>query len=352
MTDESFAALQAALPERYTIEREIARTGMSRVYLARERHPDRQVAIKVLDHDLTAHLGRERFLREVDLTSRLVHPHIVPIFSAGDADGALYYVMPYIAGETLGDWMERKGRLPIEESVRIALEVAGALHYAHAKDVIHRDIKPSNVLPQEGHALVADFGIAKVLSLADRGSPTQEGHTIGTPDYMSPEQASAQEDLDGRTDMYSLACILFEMLVGEPPFRSSSVRATLARHLTEAPPSVHRQRKSVDPEIDGVIQRALQKTPEERFISVDEFRGALSDAQKMASLRESMTRSDTVRAAHAPWRNAPRWPWHAIASLLVVAAAGAAVAARRRFSCARMRTYSAALGWVRSRRAH
>ena len=242
MADESFEALQAALPERYTIEREIARTGMSRVYLARERHPDRQVAIKVLDQDLTAHLGRERFLREVDLTSSLAHPHIVPIFSAGDADGALYSVMPYIAGETLADRMERKGRLPIEESVRIALEVASALQYAHGKNVIHRDIKPGNVLLQEGHALVADFGIARVLSLADQGSLTQAGHTIGTPDYMSPEQAGAQEHLDGRSDMYSLGCILFAMLVGEPPFPSSSVQATLARHLTEAPRSIHGQR--------------------------------------------------------------------------------------------------------------
>ena len=274
MADESLDALQAALSERYTIEREIARTGMSRVYLARELHLDRQVAIKVLDQDLTAHLGRERFLREVDLTSSLTHPHIVPIFSAGDADGALYYVMPYIAGETLGDRMERQGRLPIEESVRIALEVAGALQYAHGKNVIHRDIKPSNVLLQEGHALVADFGIAKVLSLADRGSLTQTGHSIGTPDYMSPEQAAAQEHLDGRADMYSLACILFAMLVGEPPFQSSSVQATLARHLTETPRSVHGQRKTVDPEIAGVIQRALEKAPEDRFISMEEFRGA------------------------------------------------------------------------------
>jgi len=297
---------------------------MSRVYLARERHPDRQVAIKVLDQDLTAHLGRERFLREVDLTSSLAHPHIVPIFSAGDADGALYYVMPYIAGETLGDRMERLGRLPIEEAVRIALEVAGALQYAHGKNVIHRDIKPGNVLLQEGHALVADFGIARVLGLADRGSLTQAGHSIGTPDYMSPEQAAAQEHLDGRTDMYSLACILFEMLVGEAPFPSASVQATLARHLTEAPRSVHGERKSVDPEIDGVIQRALQKAPEERFASVEEFRAALSDARNMASLKESVTQSGTRGAADPPWYTVPRWARHGIAAMLVVATAGLA----------------------------
>ena len=324
MADESFDALQAALPERYTIVREIARTTMSRVYLARERHPDRQVAIKVLDQDLTAHLGRERFLREVDLTSSLAHPHIVPIFAAGDADGALYYVMPHIAGETLGDRMERQGRLPIAESLRIAREVADALQYAHGKNIIHRDIKPSNVLLQEGHALVADFGMARVLSLADRGSLTQAGHTVGTPDYMSPEQAAAQEDLDGRTDMYSLACVLFEMLVGEPPFPSSSAQVTLARHLTEAPRSVHVQRKSVDPEIDGVIQRALQKAPDARFVSVEEFRWALADAQSMASLKESTGRSDTTRGAHPPRYSTPRWARHAIAAMLVVAAAGIA----------------------------
>jgi tetratricopeptide (TPR) repeat protein len=324
VVDDSFEALQAALPERYTIEREIARTGMSHVYLAREHHPDRHVAIKVLNQDLTAHLGRERFLREVDLTSSLVHPHIVPIFAAGDADGALYYVMPYISGETLGDRMEREGRLPIQESVRVALEVASALQYAHGKNVIHRDIKPGNVLLQEGHALVADFGIARVLSLADRGSLTQVGHTIGTPDYMSPEQAGAQEHLDGRSDMYSLACILFAMLVGEPPFPSSSVQATLARHLTEAPRSIRGQRKSVDPEIDGVIQRALQKAPEERFVSVEEFRGALADAHAMASLKESITRSDTISGARPPWYKVPRWARQAIAGMLVVASAGIA----------------------------
>ena len=220
--------------------------------------------------------------------------------------------------------MERRGRLAIGESVRIAGEIAGALQYAHGRGVIHRDIKPGNILLIEGHVLVADFGIARAFSLADKGSLTQEGHSIGTPDYMSPEQAAAQEDLDGRTDMYSLACLLFEMLGGEPPFPSASSQATLARHLTEAPPSIRAVRKAVDPEIDGVIRRTMQKSPDERFGSVEEFGLALADAGSMAALNESAGRSRTTGRMPFPNQATPRWAQHAIGAMLVVAAVGVA----------------------------
>lgn len=322
--DQVLAELQAALPERYTLEREIARTAMSRVYLARERHPDRAVVVKVLDNSLTVHLGQERFLREIDLTSGLSHPHIVPIFSAGDAAEALYYVMPFIEGETLRERLEREGRFSVEQSVRIAQEIARALQYAHGKGIIHRDIKPSNILFHEGHALVADFGIARVLSLADQGSLTQTGHAIGTPDYMSPEQVSPQEDLDARTDMYSLACLLFEMLVGEPPFRSATSRATLARHLAEEPGSIRSRRRNVHREIDGVVQRALQKAPEDRFQSIEEFGFALADAAHMASAEAASGRFSSSHALQGWGPAAPRWAQTTIAVLLVVAAAGVA----------------------------
>ena len=318
--DHDLQGLQAALPERYTLEREIARTAMSRVYQARERHPDRAVVVKVLEISVTAHLPRERFLREIDLTSGLSHPHIVPIFAAGDADGALYYVMPLITGETLHDCLEREGRLSIDQALRFAQEIAGALHHAHGKDIIHRDIKPSNILLQEDHALVADFGIARVLSVADEGSLTQTGHAVGTPDYMSPEQVSAEGALDDRTDMYSLGCLLFEMLVGEPPFRSSTGRATLARHLIGDPGSIRARRPTVHPEIDGVVHRTLQKAPDDRFDSMEEFRRALGDAEKMASAAGSGRSS----SSHTRWGwdpAHPRWGQSGIAAFLVVVAA-------------------------------
>ena len=322
--DHVLRELQAALPERYTLDSEIARTAMSRVYIAREKHPDRAVVVKVLENSLTAQLGRERFLREIDLMSGLSHPHIVPIFSAGDAEGALYYVMPFIAGETLSARLEREGRLPIDQAVRITLEVAEALHYAHGKDIIHRDIKPNNILFHEGHALVADFGIARVLSLADQGSLTQTGHSIGTPDYMSPEQVSPHEVLDARTDMYSLACLLFEMLVGEPPFRSSTARATMARHLAEDPGSIRARRRSVHQEIDGVVQRALQKAPEDRFDSMEEFGLALADAASMASAAGGFGTTSSTHPQLGWGQATTRWARGVITAFLVVAAAGVA----------------------------
>lgn len=189
---------------------------MSRVYLAREALPDRDVAIKVFDEQLSARLGRERFVREVEVTSKLSHPHIVPLYAAGEADGTLYYVMPFIGGESLRDRLAREGRLPIADAIRITHQIADALQHAHDKDVIHRDIKPANILFQSGHAVVADFGIARALRAAETGELTVAGLSVGTPDYMSPEQAGGEGQIDGRTDTYALACVLYEMLGGQP----------------------------------------------------------------------------------------------------------------------------------------
>jgi serine/threonine protein kinase/tetratricopeptide (TPR) repeat protein len=259
---------------------------MSRVYLARESLPERDVAIKVLDEELSARLGRERFVREVEVTSQLQHPHIVPIYAAGDAGGTLYYVMPYISGESLRDRLVKEGRLPIQESLKITHQVADALEHAHRKEIVHRDIKPSNILFQSGHAVVADFGIARALRAAESGGEfTQSGLPIGTPDYMSPEQAGGDDPIDGRTDTYSLACVLYEMLAGQPPFHSRTAQATLARHLTDTMPSLRSVRSSVPRALEQVIAQALAKSPADRPRAVSHFADALLVANRSGALR-------------------------------------------------------------------
>ena len=227
--------LVAALADRYTLDRELGRGGTAAVYLALDRKHQRQVAIKVLRPEVAAHLGAERFLREIAIAARLTHPHILPLIDSGEAAGSLYYVMPYVPGESLRQRLERERRLPVRDALRAARDVGAALDYAHRQGFLHRDIKPENVLLADGHALVADFGIARAMSTAGAESVTEVGLTLGTPTYMSPEQASAERELDARADLYSLACVLFEMLAGEPPFASGNARATLARHVTERP---------------------------------------------------------------------------------------------------------------------
>jgi len=220
LVNDLLDVLRRRLAPHYSVERELGSGGMATVFLAQEEHPSRRVAIKVLDPLVATGLLRERFLREVDLSSKLTHPHIVPIFAAGEVDGLLYYVMPYLEGESLRSRLQRAPRPGLEETLHVARDVADALGYAHAQGVIHRDIKPENVLLSGGHAVVADFGIARAISAAGSESLTRTGQSIGSPAYMSPEQAVGSRELDARADIYSLGCLLFEMLAGEPPVRS------------------------------------------------------------------------------------------------------------------------------------
>ena len=229
------ARLQAALADRYTIERELGRGGMAIVFLARDRRHDRDVAVKVLRPELAASLGPERFLLEIKVAAGLTHPHIVPLHDSGEADGLLYYVMPFIQGESLRDRLEREGMLPVVAAVQLAREVADALDYAHRQSVVHRDIKPENILIQDGHAVVADFGIARAISAAGGHRVTATGVAVGTPDYMSPEQAQGEEQVDGRSDIYSLGCVLYEMLTGEPPFIGTTPQEVLRKQLVATP---------------------------------------------------------------------------------------------------------------------
>src|SRR5438309_4553205 len=270
------ARLQAALADRYTIERELGRGGMATVYLAQDRKHHRQVAIKVLKPELAAALGPERFLREIDTAARLNHPHILPLHDSGEADGFLFYVMPYVEGESLRDRLTRERQLPVEDAVQIAREVADALSYAHSHDVVHRDIKPENILLEAGHAVVSDFGIARAVTAAAAGNLTETGIALGTPGYMSPEQGAASGRVDERSDIYSLGCVLYEMLAGQPPYTGPSAESIVRQHLAAAPPRVSAMRAAVPPAIEQAIVRALAKTPADRFATAAELVEALA----------------------------------------------------------------------------
>ncbi len=264
------------LGDRYAVEREVGAGGMATVYVAEDRKHGRRVAIKVLRPELAVTLGAERFLREIEIAARLQHPHILPLYDSGSADGLLFYVMPFVEGESLAVRLAREGPLPLRDACRIAAEVAGALDYAHRQGFIHRDIKPGNILLSEGHAVVADFGIARALSAAAGTGSTLGGVAVGTPAYMSPEQASAETDeIDGRTDIYALGCVLFEMLTGKPPFQGADYKAILAQVLTTKVPSVSESRPEVPPVLEQAIVQALAKEPEERYATASEFREAL-----------------------------------------------------------------------------
>jgi serine/threonine protein kinase/Flp pilus assembly protein TadD len=271
--------LTAALATRYVIERELGRGGMATVYLAEDRKHHRKVAVKALRPDLAAQLGAERFLREIGIAARLTHPHILPLIDSGEAAGMLYYVMPYVPGESLRDRLMRQPRLPVRDALRAARDVGAALDYAHRQGFIHRDIKPENILFVDGHATVADFGIARALSAAGVEPVTETGLALGTPAYMSPEQASAERELDVRSDLYSLACVLFEMLAGEPPFTGPHARAIIARQVTEHPRPVRALRPDTPPAVEQAIARALAKDPEDRFPTVAQFIEALETGE-------------------------------------------------------------------------
>src|SRR3989449_4365136 len=249
---------------------------MATVYLAQDLKHHRKVAIKVLRPELAAALGPERFLREIDTAARLTHPHILPLHDSGQAGGFLYYVMPYIEGESLRDRLEREGPLPLEAALRITRDVTSALSYAHSHDVVHRDIKPENILLSGGEAVVADFGIARAITAAAAGTLTETGIAIGTPRYMSPEQATESERLDGRSDIYSLGCMLYEMLAGEPPYTGANARSVIAKQLTDPVPSVRRLRDTIPPAIDGAVSKALAKAPADRFVTAAQFAEALT----------------------------------------------------------------------------
>ena len=282
--------IQPFLAVRYRIEREIGAGGMSTVYLAEDTRHHRPVALKVLKPELAAVLGTERFLAEINVTANLQHPHLLPLFDSGEANGLLYYVMPFVEGETLRARLQREKQLPIDDVVRIGTAIAGALHYAHRQGVIHRDLKPENILLHEGEPLVSDFGIALAVSVAGGARMTQSGLSVGTPYYMSPEQATGAASLDPRSDVYSLAAIMYEMLVGEPPHTGSTVHAIIAKVLAEKPLSTRVLRDTVPADLDAVLMRALAKLSADRYKSADEFAAQLKIVQANAGRASNQER--------------------------------------------------------------
>ncbi len=267
--------LTAALADRYRIERELGAGGMATVYLAHDVKHDRQVALKVLKPELAAVLGAERFVVEIKTTAALQHPHILPLFDSGTADGFLFYVMPFVDGETLRDQLNRETQLGVDEALRLTSDIADALHYAHSRGVIHRDIKPENILLANGRPIVADFGIALAVSAAAGGRMTETGLSLGTPHYMSPEQATAEKEISARSDVYSLASVLYEMLAGEPPHTGGSAQAIIMKIIAEPAQPVTKYRKSVPPNVAAALAKALEKVPADRFATAKEFSVAL-----------------------------------------------------------------------------
>jgi serine/threonine-protein kinase len=307
MVQDLFQRVCSALTDRYAVDGELGRGGMAVVYRARDLKHDRLVAIKVFRPDLAAALGADRFLREIQVTAKLSHPHILPLHDSGEADGCLYYVMPLVDGETLADLLAREQQLPLPQAVEIAREVAEALSYAHSYGIVHRDIKPQNVMLSGGHAVVADFGIARAVEEAGSDRLTETGMAVGTPAYMSPEQATGAGHIDGRTDVYSLGCVLYEMLVGQPPFTGPTPQAVMARHSMDHVPPPHIVRQSVTEELEQIVYCALEKSPADRFHTAEDFAQAL----RAVALGQTaqLTGSALRRVA-----GGGRWSWRRIAS--------------------------------------
>ncbi len=279
MTD-AVERLSTALVDRYTIERELGAGGMATVYLAHDIKHHRKVAVKVLRPELAAVLGAERFLAEIKVTAGLQHPHILPLHDSGETDGFLYYVMPFVDGESLRERLNREKQLSVDDALGITAAVGGALDYAHESGVVHRDVKPENILLSRGHALLADFGIGRVLADADDQRLTETGLAIGTPAYMSPEQASGDRELDGRTDLYSLACVVYEMLAGEPPYSGRSLQAIMSKQLTQPIPRISAMRPAVSRQLDEVLVQALSVAPVDRYATASSFSDALHQSGK------------------------------------------------------------------------
>ena len=326
---DAIEKLQSALSDRYRIVREIGAGGMATVYLARDIKHDRHVALKLLRPELGAVLGGERFFSEIKVTAHLQHPHLLPLFDSGEADGLLFYVMPYVEGETLRAKLDKEHQLPVEEALRITLAVASALEYAHKQNVVHRDLKPENILMQHGEPVITDFGIALAVSNAGGARITQTGLSLGTPQYMSPEQATGDREIDARSDIYSLGAILYEMLTGEPPHTGKTAQAIIARVLTEKAQSARVMRDTVPPHVDAAVLKALAKLPADRFTSAGAFAEALTNPAALTlgrtasgaawtdpALGDSSLERPRTRSRLASWL-----PW----ALTVVAASVAAM---------------------------
>ena len=303
------ASLARALEDRYVLERELGRGGMATVFLATDRKHSRKVALKVLHPQLAASVGPERFLREIEIVAGLTHPRILTLIDSGEADGLLFYVMPFVEGETLEERIAREGPLPVEEALRIAREVADALAHAHQRGVIHRDIKPSNILFEAGHAVIADFGVARAVDAAGAEGMTSTGLTVGTPAYMSPEQATGSE-VDGQADIYALGCVLWEMLTGEAPFQGPTPLAILARKVADETPSLRTHRQDVSPEVEGVVAKAMAPHIDDRYASVRELEQALAAPEE----------TERIPSGRRRWNRARSLAGVAIAVLAAVAA--------------------------------
>jgi eukaryotic-like serine/threonine-protein kinase len=325
---DALAHLNRLLVGRYQLDREIGRGGMATVYLARDEKHHRRVALKVLNPELGAVLGVVRFLAEIEVTANLQHPNLLPLFDSGETDGLLYYVMPFIEGESLRAKLDREKQLPIDEALHLAMSIAAAVDYAHRCGVIHRDLKPENILLHEGQPLVADFGIALAINKAGGERMTQSGLSLGTPQYMSPEQAAGDRAIDGRTDIYSLGAMLYEMLTGDPPHVGSTSQAVIARVITDTPRPVSASRPHVSPAVDAAVARALEKLPADRFTTAQAFATALAS-------HEGVTTAPAVRWGDKASASATtsRWPRPVALAFALVAgmaiAALAVVAARR-----------------------
>ncbi len=300
--------LQAALSGKYTIERELGRGGMATVFLAQDLKHHRQVAIKVLRPEIANAIGAQRFLQEIETEAQLHHPHILPLFDSGNADGLLYYVMPYVDGESLQDRLDREKQLPLEDALQITKDVAAALAHAHSLGIVHRDIKPGNIMLEGGEAVVADFGIARAVTSAGGEHLTETGITLGTPAYMSPEQAGGEATIDGRSDVYALGCVLYQMLAGEPPFTGPTAQAIIARHMQEAPRSLSVVRPTVPPSVEYAVEKALAKVPADRPVTAERFVELLE-----APVPPGVERRD---------RTSNRWRLLALVATVIVVAGG------------------------------
>lgn len=275
LVSKQIERLSESLAGRYTIEREIGHGGMSMVYLGVDEKHDRRVAVKVIHPEIAFSISGQRFLREIEIAAHLAHPNIIPLLDSGEADGYLYHVTPYMEGETLGERLNRERLLSIDDAVHIAREIADALNYAHSEGIVHRDVKPENIMLSRGHALVMDFGVARAINVGGGDRLTRTGIILGTPAYMSPEQAAGERDIDRRSDIYALGCVVYEMLCGEPPLIGRTSLNTMARHIKESPRSIRTIRDSIHPGMDKTICKALSRLPADRFAHAQEFGEAL-----------------------------------------------------------------------------